>query len=290
MSTYLKKQADNGQPRMSAEEYYKSRSQPNTSGGNPGNPTTPPTTNPPDNSGGGLLDKFKKWKDNIDLYNVLHMVASPGKGTAIRGLGGAGLGYLLAKLVGGKGWMGSLVGGLAGVTPDIIKYAPKVLNGIKGMFKSSSAANAVALCNIVEPMLEKKANGILDLALSAAALRGARNIGQQRSVDLNQVHVPQGALPPEELLLPEVRNEGRKATLKSIVKNLGLGALGGAGIGALTGALTADPGKRQDGAIGMGLLGALLGTGGGVLSSAVLTPDARLEAMRKKHNELNGYA
>ena len=113
-----------------------------------------------------------------------------------------------------------------------------------------------------------------------------------RSVNVNTVPTPVGALPPEELLLPEVKDEGRKAVVKSILTNMGVGALSGAGLGGIAGLyLGRDLGDARA-PLGWGgaLLGSLLGAGGGLVASAWNTPTARLEAMRAKNNELHGLA
>lgn len=211
---------------------------------------------------------------------------------------GAGLGSSLGALLGGG--LGAGVGALTGVDPKsyavvgaLLGSLPGgVIGGVKGHKWAKNMLKEHAKLPDDHPAKEKEESQSEKKAslLGAAALLAANKMGKQRSVDVNGISVPEGALPPEELLLPEVKREGRKATVKSILKNLSLGALGGAGLGALGGALSADERIRREAAIAGALLGGALGTGGGVLSSIWNTPDARLEAMKEKHKELHGIA
>lgn len=113
---------------------------------------------------------------------------------------------------------------------------------------------------------------------------------QHQTIDVNRINTPQGALPPEELLLPEVVLEGRRAVVKSILKNIGVGALTGAGVGGLSGLYVGNDDTRKLLGGSGAILGGILGAGGGLLASAWNTPAARLEAMRAKNNELHGLA
>lgn len=67
--------------------------------------------------------------------DVLNMLMQPGVGTAVRGAGGAGAGYLLGKYLGDHGTLGATLGGVAGLTPEIIKYSPELLAAAKSLFK-----------------------------------------------------------------------------------------------------------------------------------------------------------
>lgn len=87
------------------------------------------------------------------------LLGSEGKGTAIRGLGGAGLGYLLGDKLGNHGLLGAALGGAAGLTPEIMKYTPKAIDTIKDLF--SKKANAAT------GSFEKQALG-MDTFLDAA--------------------------------------------------------------------------------------------------------------------------
>ena len=66
--------------------------------------------------------------------SLLAQLLQPGWGTAIRGAGGAGLGYLIGDQLGNHGVLGATLGGVAGLTPEIIKYAPKAFEKLKGLF------------------------------------------------------------------------------------------------------------------------------------------------------------
>ena len=68
------------------------------------------------------------------LSAVADMLMSKGTGTAIRGAGGAGAGYLLGKYLGDHGAIGATLGGAAGLTPEIMEYAPQAVDAIKGLF------------------------------------------------------------------------------------------------------------------------------------------------------------
>lgn len=212
------------------------------------------------------------------------LLGSTGTGTAMRGIGGAGLGYLLGNALGDHGTLGAILGGAAGLAPEVVKYAPQALDAIKGLFSK----NASALAAVSTPMY-KKADAS-DMLLSMAALNAASNMQHmgRRSVDVNSIQVPEGALPPEELLLPEVTQEGNRAAIKSFLKNVGIGTLLGGGGGALLGALAGDSGSRGGTAGSGAILGAILGGAGGLASSAWNTPEARIQAMKAKHNELHG--
>lgn len=250
-----------------------------------------------DTSGNSLLSQNPLTEDDSTGdgggpgMRLKELLMSEGAGTAIRGVGGAGVGYLLGKLLGDHGKLGAFLGGTAGLTPEIIKYAPKALEAIKGLFSKKAAANAVAL----DSLMEKQAFLGDNPLLTVAALRAASNMRDMghRNVDLNAINVPQGALPPEELLLPEVRREGTKAKLKTIAKHLGIGGLSGAGLGALLGVIGGDSSdglSASDRAIAGAMMGGILGTGAGTLTSAWAAPDAKLEAMKKKHAEINGWS
>lgn len=71
------------------------------------------------------------------------LLGSEGKGTAIRGLGGAGLGYLLGDKLGKHGVLGAAIGGAAGLTPELMKYTPKAIDAVKELFSKKASANAI---------------------------------------------------------------------------------------------------------------------------------------------------
>lgn len=100
------------------------------------------------------------------------LLGSEGKGTAIRGLGGAGLGYLLGDKLGNHGLLGAALGGAAGLTPEIMKYAPKAIDAIKDLFSKKASANAAALASIdaVPAGMQKQAAATLLGTLGGAGL------------------------------------------------------------------------------------------------------------------------
>lgn len=74
--------------------------------------------------------------------NLLNLLMQPGTGTVIRGAGGAGLGYLIGDKLGDNGALGAGLGGFLGLTPEILKYTPKLVDAVKNMFSKGAAANA----------------------------------------------------------------------------------------------------------------------------------------------------
>lgn len=207
-----------------------------------------------------------------------------GVATGIRGLAGAGIGALAGRLLGGHTGKGALIGAGIGLLPDIIRHAPTVINAVKGLFTKQSSA-------VFHQYFPKQA-AMGDLGLLAAAGLGMGNIANNgigvNSADLNKIDVPEGALPPEQLLLPAVKREGQKAAILSVLKNLGVGTATGAGLGALANLLYNDGDSKKGELIAAALGGGILGAGGGAIGALWNTPDARLEAMLKKHNELYG--
>lgn len=217
-----------------------------------------------------------------DIVKTLYTGGGNGYATGLRGLTGAGIGALAGKLLGGHTGKGALIGAGIGLLPDIIRHAPRLINAVKGLFTKQSSA-------VFHKYFEKQASmgDMGQLALGMGMLQAANGGVGVNSADLNKVEVPEGALPPEPLLLPEVKREGTKASIKSILKNLGIGTAAGAGVGALA-KLLHDGNSSKNELIASALAGGALGLGGGAIGALWNSPDARLAAMLEKHKELHG--
>lgn len=217
-----------------------------------------------------------------DVIKTLVTGGGNGFATGLRGLTGAGVGALAGKMFGGSAGKGALIGAGVGLLPDVIRHAPKLINFVRGLFTKQSSV-------VFHKYFEKQASmaDMGQLALGMGMLQAANGGVGVNQADLNKIEVPDGALPPEPLLLPQVKREGTKASIKSILKNLGIGTAAGAGLGAIAKYLH-DGNSSRDELIAAALGGGALGFGSGAVSSLWNTPDARLEAMLAKHNELHG--
>lgn len=104
-------------------------------------PTTTPTTESGVTKSSSYMWKYAKDSEEDEEAidpSILAQLLQPGAGTAVRGIGGAGIGYLVGDSLNDNGYLGAGIGGLVGLTPEIIKYTPMLYNKIKGLFSGSA--------------------------------------------------------------------------------------------------------------------------------------------------------